>query len=59
VDGSILDARLAVTWRVNPYLVFGLGYRSYTIDVDSRDVDTPGLVEMSIAGPLLFMRASL
>jgi hypothetical protein len=59
VDGEILDARLAVTWRMNPYLVFGLGYRSYTVNVDSRDVDTTGLVDMSIAGPLLFVRASL
>lgn len=59
VDGDILDARLAVTWRMNPYLVFGLGFRSYTINVDSRNEGTPGLVDMSIAGPLLFMRASL
>ncbi len=29
------------------------------IDVDSRDEDTPGLVEMTIDGPQLFMRASL
>lgn len=59
VDGEILDARAAITWRMNPYFVFGLGYRSFTIQVDSRDADTPGLVDMSIDGPLLFMRASL
>ncbi|HWK74057.1 MAG TPA: hypothetical protein VNQ81_07285 [Povalibacter sp.] len=59
VDGSILDARLALTWRLNPYLVFGLGYRSFEIDVDSRDRSNPGLVDMTIAGPLLFARASL
>jgi hypothetical protein len=59
VDGEILDARAAVTWRMNPYLVFGLGYRTFSIDIDSRDPDTPGLVEMSMDGPLLFMRASL
>jgi hypothetical protein len=59
IDGEVLDARLAVTWRMNPYLVFGLGYRSFTIDIDSQDPDTPGLVDMSLAGPLLFMRASL
>jgi hypothetical protein len=59
VDGEILDARAGVTWRMNPYLVFGLGYRTFSIDVDSRDPDTPGVVEMSIDGPLLFMRASL
>ena len=59
VDGSILDARLALTWRPNPYLVFGLGYRDLTIEVDSHDADTPGFVDLKIAGPLLFMRASL
>ncbi|HEY6642015.1 hypothetical protein [Povalibacter sp.] len=59
VDGSILDARLAVTWRMNPYLVFGLGYRTFTIDIDSRDETDPGMVNMSFDGPLLFIRASL
>lgn len=59
VDGSILDARVAVTWRMNPYLAFGLGYRSFSIDVDSQNEDDPGLVEMEIAGPLLFVRANL
>lgn len=59
VDGSITDARIALTWRTNPYLVFGLGYRNFTIEVDSRDEDTPGFVDASIGGPLLFMRASL
>lgn len=59
VDGSILDARLAVTWRLNPYLVFGLGYRTFQIDVDSQDEDTPGFVDLSVDGPLLFVRASI
>lgn len=59
VDGEILDARAAITWRMNPHFVLGLGYRTFTIQVDSRDADDPGLVDMSIDGPLLFMRASL
>jgi hypothetical protein len=59
VDGSILDARLGVTWRVNPYLALGLGYRSFQIDVDSADEDTPGFVDLKITGPLLFVRASM
>jgi len=59
IDGSVLDARAALTWRMNPYLVLGLGYRSFEVEVDSRDVDDPGLFEMKMAGPLLFMRASL
>lgn len=59
IDGSVMDARAALTWRKNPYLVFGLGYRLFGVEVDSRDLDTPGRVEMEMAGPLLFMRASL
>lgn len=59
VDGSILDARAALTWRKNPHFVFGLGYRTFEIEVDSRSESTPGFVSMTIEGPLLFMRASL
>lgn len=59
VDGSVLDARLALTWRLNPYLLMGLGYRTFQIDVDSHDEGTPGFVNLSVDGPLLFVRASL
>ncbi|WP_129641953.1 porin family protein [Peristeroidobacter agariperforans] len=59
IDGSVLDARAALTWRMNPYLVFGLGYRNFDVEVDSRDVDDPGLFDLKMAGPLLFLRASL
>jgi hypothetical protein len=59
VNGSILDARLALTWRVNPYLALGLGYRTFEIDVDSADEETPGFVDLSVGGPLLFVRASM
>jgi hypothetical protein len=59
VDGSIMDARIAATWRTNPHLVLGLGYRSFTININSQNESTPGLVDMKIAGPTLFVRASL
>jgi hypothetical protein len=59
IDGSVMDARVALTWRKNPYLVFGVGYRNFGVEVDSRDIDTPGRVDLEMAGPLLFMRASL
>ena len=59
VNGTILDGRLALTWRLNPYLALGLGYRTFRIDVDSADEDTPGFVDLSIDGPLLFVRASM
>lgn len=59
VDGAIMDWRVALAWRKNPHFLFGLGYRSFTIEVDSRNEDTPGFIDMSIDGPLLFMRASM
>ncbi len=59
VEGSLMDARAALTWRMNPYLALGLGYRNFTVDVDSRDLDTPGIFDLEMAGPLLFLRASL
>jgi hypothetical protein len=59
VDGSIMDWRVALAWRKNPHFLFGLGYRSFTIEVDSQNEDTPGFIDMSIDGPLLFMRASI
>ncbi len=59
VNGSILDGRLALSWRLNPYLALGLGYRTFRIDVDSADEDTPGFVDLSVDGPLLFVRASM
>ena len=59
ISGSVLDARAALTWRKNPHLVFGLGYRRFAVEVDSRDDDTPGIVDLMMDGPLLFLRASL
>jgi hypothetical protein len=59
VDGSIMDARLAISWRANPHLLFGLGYRSFSVDIDSENESTPGFVDMQISGPTLFVRASL
>jgi hypothetical protein len=59
VEGSIMDARASIAWRANPHLVFGLGYRSLSIDVDSQNDSTPGFVVMKISGPMLFIRASL
>jgi hypothetical protein len=44
---------------MNPYLLFGLGYRTFQIDVNSADDDTPGFVDLKVAGPLLFVRASM
>lgn len=59
VKGSILDARGSLTWRWNPHFVFGLGYRTFSLDVKSRNASAPGIVDMKMAGPMFFMRGSL
>lgn len=59
VAGSLLDARVSALWRWNPHLAAGLGYRSFSLAVDSRDAGNPGRVDLSVAGPMLFMQASL
>ncbi len=59
IKASIIDARLAITWRQSPYIAWGLGYRRFAIDVDSDDVGDSGRVDLSISGPTLFLRGSL
>lgn len=59
VAGSFMDARLSGLWRLNPHLAAGLGYRYFNLGVDSRDAGNPGKVDLSIAGPMLFMQGSL
>lgn len=56
---SIADLRGALTWRHNPHLVWGAGYRFFRIKVNSKDPDDSGRVELQFAGPQLFVRASL
>jgi hypothetical protein len=59
VQGSVLDARLAATWRANPHLLIGLGYRKFRVDIDSKDTGTPGKLNFQLKGPELYLRASL
>jgi hypothetical protein len=59
VQGLIIDARLALTWRQSPYLVYGIGYRRFSIDIDSDDPDDSGQIDLDIKGPMLFLRGSL
>ena len=58
VDGSFLDARLAVVWQMNPHLGFGLGYRLLDLDAESFSDDSAGIVNLKVRAPNLFMRAS-
>lgn len=59
IEASIIDSRLAVTWRQNPYLVYGVGYRRFAIKADVDRDDDSGRVDLSISGPMLFLRGSL
>jgi hypothetical protein len=59
IEAFIFDARAALTWRQNPHLIWGLGYHTFRIKVDSEDEDNSGRVDMSFDGPQLFLRASL
>lgn len=59
IEASLLDWRVGVTYRINPHFVVGAGYRSFSIDAESFEDDSSGLIDMSISGPLLYVRASL
>jgi hypothetical protein len=59
VNASITDGRLAVRWRQNQHLIYGLGYRYFNIDVLAPTSDPSGEVTLNFAGPLLFIQASL
>lgn len=59
IDAFISDVRGSVTWRQNPHVVWGLGYRAFHIKVDSKDEGDTGRVDLHFNGPELFVRASL
>lgn len=57
--GTIIDGRIALRWRQNQHLVYGLGYRYFDLDVQSPDSDPGGIVTLNLSGPILFVQASL
>lgn len=59
ISGALTDARGAVTWRMNPHLLFGLEYKHFSINAESTNEDSAGLLRMKMSGPALFLRASL
>jgi hypothetical protein len=59
VKGSLSDARLALRWRQNQHLLYGLGYRHFSLDVNSANTGTPGMVHLGMKGPMLFLQGSL
>lgn len=59
IEAELMDWRLGVTWRFNPHFLIGAGYRSFNINAESFDEGSSGFIDMSITGPLLYVRASL
>jgi len=59
VQASITDSRIALRWRQNQHLLFGLGYRQFKLDVQAPNSDPSGVVTLDLTGPVLFMQASL
>ena len=59
IEARMVDWRVGVTWRFNPHFLVGAGYRAFTIDAESFDEDSSGLIDLSMKGPLLYLRASL
>jgi hypothetical protein len=58
-EGTVSDGRIAVRWRQNQHLVFGLGYRFFNLDISAPSSDPAGAVTMGMSGPLLFVQGSL
>jgi hypothetical protein len=58
-EGTVADGRIAVRWRQNQHLVFGLGYRFFDLDISAPSSDPAGAVTMGMKGPLLFVQGSL
>ncbi len=59
IEGSLLDARLGIVWQPNPHLAVGIGYRTFSLEAESRSEDSAGLADFTMSGPLLYARASL
>jgi hypothetical protein len=58
-EGTVSDGRIAVRWRQNPHIVYGLGYRFFNLDISAPSSDPAGAVTMGMKGPLLFIQGSL
>ncbi len=59
VKGSMLDLRVGALWHLNPHLAFGLGYRLFKVDAESESPGTPGRVDLTLQGPVLYAQGSL
>jgi hypothetical protein len=54
IDGSIFNARGAFIWQPKPWLGFGAGYDTFSIDVDIDRKRLNGSIDWTYAGPQVF-----
>lgn len=57
-DGSILNYRAVVIWQPKKYLGIGLGYDSFSIDVDVEKDRFTGSMDWTYEGPQLFFNVA-
>jgi len=56
--GRLADYRADVQYRWRRNLAFGVSYEYYKAEVDARNRDPSGEIDLTIKGPQLFVRAS-
>jgi hypothetical protein len=58
-EGTITDGRIAVRWRQNQHIIYGLGYRTFELDIQAPSSIPAGAVTMNMKGPLLFVQGAM
>jgi len=56
VRGDVLSFEVTTLYRLNPNVTFGVGYRSFHINLTSEQVGSSGMFDLKTAGPLLLAR---
>lgn len=57
-DGNLTDLRLAAIWQPKRWLGIGVGYNSFTVDVDVDKSGFQGSLDWGYSGPQLFLSGS-
>ncbi len=57
-DGSLTDLRIAAIWQPKRWLGIGVGYNSFTVDVDVDKSGFQGSLDWSYSGPQFFLSGS-
>ncbi len=58
IDGSIIEVDADIAWQPFRHVGFGLGYRYFNVDVESKGSDLNGKFEFEYYGPTLFVQAT-